>query len=205
VLGMLLFMAGLLRFLPLLGPEDSIPQVLIEGLGGGNVFFFACMMGAAGLILSYRWGTLKNENQNALPPVQNGSGKNELVVDGKSSRYTKSSIPESLLSEYELAVSKYLVEEGAFLDEDISLEKVAKKLRVPRHHMSQVFTLRLGKTFSHYVNDLRIAHAVNLLALRSDLPINELASQSGYSSRISFVRHFKRVKGCPPSHYSAAQ
>ncbi|MGO4376562.1 helix-turn-helix domain-containing protein, partial [Paenibacillus sp. MCAF20] len=65
---------------------------------------------------------------------------------------------------------------------------------------SQLFKKETNTTFTQYVTALRMEYACRLLS-ETDLPINEVAEQSGYSDYFYFSRIFKRTKGTTPSSY----
>ncbi|MDQ3162918.1 MAG: helix-turn-helix domain-containing protein [Actinomycetota bacterium] len=47
---------------------------------------------------------------------------------------------------------------------------------------------------------LRVSHAQRLL-LTSELPVEQVARESGFSSSTSFYRTFRRLCGCTPRAY----
>ena len=57
-----------------------------------------------------------------------------------------------------------------------------------------------GKTFSDYVNDIRSAHACQLL-IETDKPVAQIASESGFTSLTYFNRVFFKKKVVRPSSF----
>lgn len=94
-------------------------------------------------------------------------------------------------------------QEKAFLNPDISLEKLANTLNASKHHVSQVINEHLGVTFFEYVNQLRVEEAKRLLAetTRSDLHVIEAAYMVGFNNKVSFNTAFKKATGMTPTEY----
>ena len=63
------------------------------------------------------------------------------------------------------------------------------------------FKKHLDVTFSKYLEGLRIEKACELIR-NSDLNIEAIAAEVGYTSSLSFRRAFKKVMGMPPSSLS---
>ena len=87
-------------------------------------------------------------------------------------------------------------------DEPLSLEQVAGLIHLSRSAFSKFFKRATGKTFSDYVNDIRISRACHLLA-ETDKPINEIAHATGFESLSYFNRVFLKKKGVTPSQFSS--
>jgi two-component system response regulator YesN len=84
--------------------------------------------------------------------------------------------------------------------EELTIPILSDKFNVNANYISQLFRKETGATFTQYVTGLRIEHACRLLS-GTDLPINEVAEQAGYSDYFYFSRIFKRAKGTTPSSY----
>jgi two-component system response regulator YesN len=90
-----------------------------------------------------------------------------------------------------------------FMEEDLTLYRVASHFEYNETYMYQFFKENLGVTFAEYLEKLRIQHACQLMA-EEDLTIKEVARQIGYNSDHTFRRAFKRVMGLVPTEYSKA-
>ncbi|MBR7800645.1 AraC family transcriptional regulator [Undibacterium fentianense] len=83
----------------------------------------------------------------------------------------------------------------------ITLTHAAKKLQVPARQLSNAINQVYGKSFSVYLNDLRIQEAQALLRNNSDLSMIDIMQASGFSSKSNFNKEFLRVTGMSPSTY----
>jgi YesN/AraC family two-component response regulator len=81
--------------------------------------------------------------------------------------------------------------------EHISLKKAASIIHLSESAFCKFFKRASGKTFSTYVNDIRIAYASQLL-IESDKAIGEIAFESGFESLTYFNRVFLKTKGVKP-------
>jgi YesN/AraC family two-component response regulator len=81
--------------------------------------------------------------------------------------------------------------------ENISLKKAASIIHLSESAFCKFFKRASGKTFSTYVNEIRIAYASQLL-IESDKAIGEIAFESGFESLTYFNRVFMKAKGVKP-------
>jgi len=69
-------------------------------------------------------------------------------------------------------------------------------------HISRVFSQNQHYTIEHYLIELRIEKAKELLLFK-DMNISEVAYKLGYSSNAHFSRQFKKLVGVSPSIYQS--
>lgn len=79
----------------------------------------------------------------------------------------------------------------------VTLDSAAQALHVNPHHLSHLFSARLGMGFHAYVNALRLNQAEMLLR-DSDRPITEICYDCGFDSQRTFNRVFKNAHGVTP-------
>lgn len=84
--------------------------------------------------------------------------------------------------------------------ENITLKSAAAELGYEEHYLSRCFHNTVPMHFSRYVNLYRVDAATNLLQ-HTDLPVSEIALQSGFQSIRSFNRVFLEVTGKTPSSF----
>lgn len=85
---------------------------------------------------------------------------------------------------------------------DLTLDQVAALIHLSRSAFSKFFKRATGKTFSDYVNDIRIGNACHLLT-ESDKAISEIAYDTGFESLTYFNRVFLRKKNLTPRSFRA--
>lgn len=100
-------------------------------------------------------------------------------------------------------VERFLDTESAFLDPDLTLERMASALRASSRQVSEAITQYEPRGFADLVNRRRIEAFKN--AARADVhqtrTILELAFDSGFNSKASFYRIFRKVEGCSPGAF----
>ena len=93
-----------------------------------------------------------------------------------------------------------LVHIQANLDEDLSLDAVAKRVRLSPFHFHRLFRSTIGETLKQYTQRLRLERAANRLVIH-DTTILDVALDSGFHSHETFSREFKRRFQVTPRGY----
>lgn len=86
------------------------------------------------------------------------------------------------------------------IEEDLSLEAIAKYNKLSAIHFHNTFKYATGKTLRDYVEQQRIKKAINLL-LTTNLNLTGIAFECGFSSQSYFSYVFKRRMKCTPREY----
>jgi AraC-like DNA-binding protein len=86
--------------------------------------------------------------------------------------------------------------------EDLSLGALAQVLGISERHTSRLLREELGKPLPEYLASLRIERAKKLL-VTTDLPVTEVALETGWRSLSHFNTVFRRRVGTTPSAYRA--
>ncbi|CAG5067499.1 HTH-type transcriptional activator RhaS [Dyadobacter sp. CECT 9623] len=84
--------------------------------------------------------------------------------------------------------------------DDISLEQAASVSGLQIHAFCRYFKALTNRTFSEFLNDVRIGFACKLLH-QSDLPITQIALECGYSNISYFNRCFKKINKMSPKEF----
>lgn len=85
--------------------------------------------------------------------------------------------------------------------EDLSITMLADKMGLTPNYFSKIFHDRMGRTFSQYLTEVRIAQARRILLVRKDVRVKDLSLMVGYFSSRHFTNVFKRMTGCYPSEF----
>lgn len=88
--------------------------------------------------------------------------------------------------------------EENFHRRDLNLALVADHFGISKKYVSQFLKDQTGSSYSEYVEELRLNHAMELLQ-NSDLNINEIAESCGFSSQNTFYKAFRRRYDISPS------
>ncbi len=86
--------------------------------------------------------------------------------------------------------------------EEVRLEEAAYLASMTPAAFSRYFKRQTRRTFSGFVQDIRVGAACSLL-LETDLPIGDVAFRSGFHNLSNFNRRFKEATGSTPRAYRA--
>ena len=81
-----------------------------------------------------------------------------------------------------------------------TIEEVAETFHYSRRQIGRTVQKYTGQTYAELVYRLRMEKAGRLLHTK-ELPMNEIARQTGYSTLSSFYRAFTKYFGCTPGQY----
>lgn len=93
-----------------------------------------------------------------------------------------------------------LREVEASYTQELSLSLLAEKYNIGYAHCSNLFSQRLGVTFSQHLRNLRMQKAGELLK-NTSLPVSLIGEQTGYPDYRHFTKTFRREFGMTPSEF----
>ncbi len=110
----------------------------------------------------------------------------------------------SLLSDYSYNAQGRVAQLMDFIQQnfrtEITLEKAASVAGLQLHSFCRFFKTLTHRTFSDFINEVRIGFACQLLQ-HSDIPITQVAFESGYSNISYFNRSFKKIHRLTPREF----
>lgn len=92
---------------------------------------------------------------------------------------------------------------GTHLQEDLSVDALARRVQMSPRHFARAFTAEAGCTPARFVKKMRVA-AVAQLLLRTRWTQARIAARSGFQSVDTLERAFARHYGVTPGAYRAA-
>ncbi|HDY7774564.1 TPA: helix-turn-helix transcriptional regulator [Vibrio vulnificus] len=98
------------------------------------------------------------------------------------------------------AFEQLMDEKSAYLDPELTLSKLSRKLCIPAKRISIAVNMLLDKNISKLINEYRIEHAKRALQ-QSDQTITQIMMNSGFQTKSNFNREFSRVTGMTPSQF----
>lgn len=84
---------------------------------------------------------------------------------------------------------------------EISLEQIATIAHLTPQSFCRYFKKHTSKTFTHFVNELRINEACKILMEKKFVSIGNVAHQCGFNSVVSFNRVFKSIISKTPREF----
>ncbi|MCP4217585.1 MAG: helix-turn-helix domain-containing protein [bacterium] len=127
----------------------------------------------------------------------------KLYRQGDKCKYKRSSLK---VDEADSLIEKidYLMDmEKVYLNPDISLRWMAKKLKISQRCLSQVLNEKLKRSFYELINRSRVEEARRLLAAPGGnrKSVLEIGFEAGFNSKTAFNRAFKQFAQMTPSQF----
>lgn len=177
----MLFSIGVLAFVFLLDTTIAVDFALNAG---ANVATFISY-GSLPLILVLIAILL------AVPRISEGA---------KQARRNKAGGPQVADIDIEARLAALLSAEQLFLDPNLTLQRLARRLHLPARSVSAAVNETKGINVSQYVNAYRVDYAASLLK-HGTQSVKDVAAASGFLTRSNFYREFQRIHGMAPGDY----
>jgi AraC-like DNA-binding protein len=100
-------------------------------------------------------------------------------------------------------LDEYVQTQKPFLDPDLTLARLSRRLLVPAKQLSTAINRVKGENVSRYVNRHRIDHACGMIS--GGKTVTDAMLSSGFNTKSNFNREFLRVKGESPSKWLESQ
>ena len=84
--------------------------------------------------------------------------------------------------------------------ENITLQMLAKKEFMSQSYFSRMFQKEMGVTFTEYLTEIRLSHAVNLLSDK-DKTVTDVCFETGFRNVNSFIESFKQKYKKTPGQF----
>lgn len=126
-----------------------------------------------------------------------------LSINGIKSKYKHSTLSDWRMKELVNNMMNKLIKDQLIIQKDLNLGVLANCLNTSPHVLSQSINSELKETYNDLINRLRIELVLKRLNSNhhKDLSIEGLALESGFKSKSSFYRAFKKHTGSNPSKY----
>lgn len=113
--------------------------------------------------------------------------------------------PESRTPDLGARILKLLEEEQFFLRKDLTKADVAQMLGTNVTYITAAVNTQFGKSFTELVATYRIGYAQDLMRQHPEMPLFEVAEESGFASEKSFFRTFKAISGLTPTQWKTTR
>ena len=102
-----------------------------------------------------------------------------------------------------LTLKQYMTEAKPFLNPSLTIQEVSKDIKIPVRELSVLINHNLEQHFYDFVNNYRIAYAMDLLkdASQNKVTVLEILYAAGFNSKSSFNTAFKKHTGQTPTAY----
>jgi AraC-like DNA-binding protein len=103
---------------------------------------------------------------------------------------------------YKSSLTHFMETEKPFFDQDLSLQKMARLMDFPSHHLSWFLNQVLELNFRDYINRYRINYFIETYSSNAGQYTTEaMALKAGFKTRSTFYAAFKKETGQTPASY----
>lgn len=112
-------------------------------------------------------------------------------------------LPPAELKQKGTWLKKIIKENCYYQDPELSLGSLAEKLDLTPHELSRIINTVLKKSFNDFINEYRIAEVIQKMQnpVYNRLTLLGIAFDSGFNSKTTFSRAFRRITGKTPGEY----
>lgn len=129
--------------------------------------------------------------------------QNPFLFKIENEKYANSGLTNDRAIEYVKKVDKLMVDEKLFLDPELTLTKLGKKIGITSKQLSQAINQVQNQNYSQYVTNYRVNEAKRLLGhpKYEHYKISAIAYDSGFNSISSFNTAFKKITNTTAIRY----
>lgn len=118
----------------------------------------------------------------------------QTIIDDHAHEPPPEKIPDRLIWK---RITTYMKEQKPYLDPDLTLARLSRKLCVPAKSLSETINLSTGENVSRFINQARIKEAQG--AMLKGESVTSAMLRSGFNTKSNFNREFLRITGVSPT------
>jgi AraC-like DNA-binding protein len=193
--------------------KEALIQSLEKGQSDSYIWIVILIIGVT-VLIGYQF-YLKKQHQKRFEAIihptkvdlqasTNENKQDDFVQDDKSK--TTLNVATEVVQQLLEKLFHFEHKKG-YLDNTLTIQKVALQLNTNTKYLSKVINDQKGKTFVHYINDLRVMYAVEQLQAQSILQnytMPSLAKEFGFNSAEAFSAAFYKKHKIKPTFFIKA-
>ncbi|MBW6537454.1 MAG: AraC family transcriptional regulator [Mariniphaga sp.] len=145
--------------------------------------------------------TLISRNRSYKKIVLKNLEKRNYSKSGKQNLLSGNKLDEQLEKKIKLKLDELLIAK-VYLDNNLTLKKLAELCRTNQSYLSQVINHFYGQNFNQFINNFRVREALELLSKNEDeVQLKKLYLDLGFNSYSVFNQSFKEIVGVTPGFY----
>jgi len=129
--------------------------------------------------------------------------QNPKFFKSLKAKYQNSTLSDKDMASIKLRIKNLFDSEQAYLDSDLTLDKLGVILTLKTHHISQTFSSQSKENFNDFINSYRIDHAKQLMKSvdYDHYKIEAIALESGFNNKVTFYKAFSKFTNTTPSKF----
>lgn len=181
------------------GAVQSMKIEVVDGISFTIWTIGICIL--ACLILLYCYYILLGRYRKMKLGIQ--EQREHAAEDVSKEKYQKSRVEEDEVIRIKKKLMVCMEQEKMYLNPDLKLQDVASFIGCNAGELSQVLNLYQHINFADYINQYRVEEFMLRVqdGSAAKYTLTSLSEQCGFSSRTSFFRSFKKLKGKSPAEY----
>ncbi len=196
--GILIIGVGFLFVKALILEPETNPNIVDSS--GLLIYLVAFLMILSIYFMLFIWK--QNDDDLTLASANAPPAQAPSTSPDQSTSYANSSLSEDDIDRYVEKLDKYVESEEPWKNTELRLKDLAETLKMPKHHLTQVLNTRKNKTFNEYINGMRVEYALEFLNRKDkSISMEDIGYRSGFNSKTSFYRWFKKLKNMTPAAY----
>jgi len=149
---------------------------------------------------------LKRLNLYNNQTIENNFNFNKIKSSSNNismSKYQKSSLSNEKTKKYFNKLLYTMEEDKLYLNPELDIKVLSEKTNLTSHNISYVINEYVGVTFYDFINTYRIKEVIKRLSNNKKLNCNilDIAFESGFKSKSTFNKMFKKYTSMTPSEY----
>jgi AraC-like DNA-binding protein len=116
-------------------------------------------------------------------------------------RYSVSRLSGQNVAEIREKLTRVMAEEKIFTDFELTMPKLAARLNLKPHQLSEYLNKHLDKKFNDFINEYRVEEAKKLLGEDTEKNIMRISLAAGFNSKSAFNLIFRKYVGLSPSNF----
>jgi len=121
-----------------------------------------------------------------------------------NSKYEGSSLNQDKIPDYIIKLNRLMENEKVYLNNVIRLSDLSEMMTINKHHLSQIINQHYGLSFYDFINQFRVNEAKDIIIKHPEYTLLQVAFDSGFNNKTSFVNAFKKFEKVPPSKFRDA-
>jgi AraC-like DNA-binding protein len=125
----------------------------------------------------------------------------EEVRDSVQAAYSHSTLQQVDCEAMLMQMETLMQTQRRYLNPELNLASLAAELSLSGHQLSELLNSRLGKGFSRYLREVRVAAAQQMLCDEPSASVLSVGLSVGFTSQSNFYEAFREVAGTTPGQY----
>ena len=124
-------------------------------------------------------------------------------IYSEKQKYLKSALSDKESQQLIEKLNQVILGDKAFLIHELNIKELAERMETSPHMLSQLINEIYHENFFHFVNGHRVDYAIQKIK-QGDLrkmTMEAVAYESGFNSKTTFNRAFKRKMNCSPKEF----